>query len=171
MDIYMVTLRVIHIFAGVVWAGWVFALVGFIQPASQASGPEGAKFMQALSGKTKIIQTMLVAPLLVVLTGLLLYWRMSGRISWAWIVSGPGLSLTIGSLAGGLAYVIGHAISRPAARRMAELSMEMQSAGGTPSPEQMAALSAQQKRLSRGGLYAAILLAISVIGMAAARFL
>jgi hypothetical protein len=35
----------------------------------------------------------------------------------------------------------------------------------------MAAMSAQQERLSKGGLIIAILLAISVIGMAAARFL
>jgi uncharacterized membrane protein len=171
MDVYMIILRVIHIFAGVVWAGWAFAMVGFIEPASQASGPEGSKFMQALSGRTKIIQTMAVAPLLVVVTGLLLYWRVSGRLSGAWILSGQGLALTIGSLAAGLAYVSGHAISRPAAKRIAELSSEIQSAGSPPSPEQMAAMSAQQKRLSKGGLIIAILLAISVIGMAAARFL
>lgn len=171
MDVYMLILRVIHIFAGVIWAGWAFALVSFVEPASRAAGPEGGKFMQTLVGKTKIIQTMTVAPLLVILTGLLMYWRVSGGLSGLWIVSGPGLALTLGSLAGILAYVSGLVISRPAAARLAALSKDMQSAGGPPSPEQMAELGAQQERLSKGGRYAAILLAVSVIGMSAARFL
>ena len=171
MDVYMLILRVIHIFAGVLWAGWAFVLVGFIEPASRAAGPEGGKFMQTLAGKTKIIQAMTVAPLLVILTGLLMYWRVSGGLSGSWISSGPGLALTIGSLAGILAFVSGLAINRPAAERLAALSREMQSAGGPPSPEQMAELRAQQARLSKGGLYVAILLVVSVFGMSAARFL
>jgi hypothetical protein len=171
MNVYMIILRVIHIFAGVLWAGWAFAMVGFIEPASRAAGPEGGKFMQTLTGKTKLIQTMLVAPLLVILTGLLLYWPVSGGLSGRWIVSGPGLALTIGSFAGILAFVSGFVINRPAAERLATLSREMQSAGKPPSPEQMAELRAQQERLSKGGLYSAILLAVSVIGMSVARFL
>ena len=171
MDVYMVILRVIHIFAGVVWAGWAFVLVAFIEPASRAAGPEGVKFVQTLTGKTKLLQTMLVAPLLVILTGVLLYWPVSGRLSGPWIVSAAGLALTIGSLAGILGFVTGLAISRPAAQRLAALSKEIQSAGGPPSQGLIGQLRVQQQQLSKGGQYGAILLAVSVIGMAAARYL
>ncbi len=171
MVVYMVILRVIHILAGVLWAGWAFSLVGFIDPASRAAGPEGGKFIQTLTGKTKIIQTMFWAPLLVIFTGLLMYWPASGGLSGRWIVSGPGLAFTIGGLAGILAFVSGLVINRPAAERLATLSREMQSAGKPPSPEQMAELRVQQEQLSRGGVYAAILLAVSVIGMSVAALL
>ncbi len=171
MDVYMLILRLAHIFAGVLWAGWAFAQLAFIEPAARAAGPEGGKFMQALTGKTKLLQTMLVAPLLVILTGLLLYWRVSGGLSGRWIVSAPGLALTIGSLAGILAFVTGLAISRPAAERLAALAREMQAAGVPPSPEQIGELRAQQQQLSKGGLYGATLLAVSVIGMSVARYL
>ena len=171
MDVYMVILRVIHILAGVLWAGWAFVMVGFIEPASKAAGPEGGKFMQALTGKTRLLQTMLVAPPLVIITGVLLYWQVSGRLNGSWILSPAGLAMTIGSLAGILGFVVGLTISRPAAERLAALSKEMQSAGGPPSPEQLGQLRALQQQLSKGGRYSAILLAISVIGMAAARYL
>lgn len=171
MDVYAINLRVIHIFAGVLWAGWVLSMVAFVEPASRAAGPEGGKFMQALTGKTKLVQTMFVAPLLVNLTGVLLYWRASGGLTGRWIVSGPGLALTIGSLAGILAIGFGLAISRPAAERMAALGREMRSAGGSPSTEQMAEVRAHQQRLRKGGLYAAMLLVVSVVGMSAARVL
>lgn len=168
MDVYMIILRLIHILAGVLWAGWAFVSLAFIEPATRAAGPEGGKFMQALSGKTKLIQTMLIAPLLVIFTGVLMYWQVSGGLSRSWLVLAPGLALTIGSLAGILAFVLGLVINRPAADRLAALSREMQSVGGPPSSEQMAELRAQQQRLSMGGLYGAILLAIAVIGMASA---
>jgi uncharacterized membrane protein len=166
MDVYMVVLRIIHILAGVLWAGWAFVSVAFIEPASQAAGPEGGKFMQALAGKTKLLQAMIVAPLLVILAGLLMYWQASGGFSGSWIVSAKGLSLTIGSLAGILAFVLGLAVNRPAAERMAALSKEMQLAGGPPRPEQLTELRTQQARLSSAGRYGAILLAVAVIGMA-----
>jgi small-conductance mechanosensitive channel len=171
MDVYMVILRVVHIFAGVLWAGWAFAMVGFIEPASKAAGPEGPRFMQTLTGKTKLLQTMLVAPLLVIFTGLLMYWPASGGLSGRWLVSGAGLAVTIKSLAGILAFVSGLVISRPAAERLAALSKEVQSAGKPPSPQQLGQLRVQGEQLSRGGLYSAILLGITVVGASVARFL
>ncbi|HZY44153.1 MAG TPA: hypothetical protein VFF70_05310 [Anaerolineae bacterium] len=168
MDVYMIILRVIHILAGVLWAGWAFVSVAFIEPATRAVGPEGGKFMQALSGKTKLIPAMLISPLLVIITGVLMYWKVSDGLSGSWLGSPAGLALTIGSLAGILAFVLGFVINRPAAEHMAALSREMQSAGKPPSPEQMAELRAQQQRLSKGGWYGAILLGIAVIGMALA---
>jgi uncharacterized membrane protein len=171
MDIYMTILRVLHIFAGVLWAGWAFVLLGFIEPASRAAGPEGGRFMQILTGKTKLLQTMLAAPVLVIVTGLLMYWRTSGGLSGHWIASATGVALTIGSLAGILAFALGFAVSRPAAERLAALSKEMQVAGRPPSPELIGQLRAQQERLSKGGQYGALLLAVCVIGMSLARYL
>jgi hypothetical protein len=100
-----------------------------------------------------------------------MYWQVSSGFTGSWIVSGSGLALTIGSLAGILAFVAGFIINRPVTERLAAMSKEMQSSGGLPSPEQMEELRTQQERLSKGGLYVAILLAISVIGMSIARFL
>ena len=165
MDVYMTSLRLIHIFSGILWAGWTWALLAFVAPASQAAGPEGGKFMQALAGKTKVTQAMLVAPLLVVLTGLLMYWQVSGQLSGTWLVSRSGLSLTVGGLAGIVAFVLGLVMISPAGNRLAALMREIQSSGGPPSAKQQAELRAIQERIAKGGLYVAVLLVITVIGM------
>jgi hypothetical protein len=55
MATYMIVLRLIHIFAGIVWAGWAFIQLGFIEPALKAAGPAGGAFMQALTGKTRLL--------------------------------------------------------------------------------------------------------------------
>lgn len=167
----MAILRLVHIFSGVLWAGWAFSLSAFVEPASRAAGPEGGKFMQSLAGKTRVIPTMAIAPPLASLSGLLIYWRSSGGLDGNWIASGPGLALTLGSLAGILAFVLGLAYNRPIAQRLAELSRQLQTAGGPPSPTQMAALQGHQTRLRKAGLLVAVLLAVTVVTMSVARYL
>lgn len=80
---------------------------------------------------------MIVASLLNALSGLLLYWTVSGHLQGAWITSGPGLMLTIGLAAGLLAFVIGNVVNGPTAKQIAALGQEVQTAGGTPTPAQM----------------------------------
>lgn len=87
MNILLAFLRLIHIFAGILWAGWAFILLAFIEPAVKAAGSEGRKFMPSLSGKTKLIPAMAAALLLVVLSGVIQFWFVSGGLSGAWLLS------------------------------------------------------------------------------------
>ncbi len=167
----MTVLRLIHICAGVLWAGWAFLSAGFIEPAARAAGPAGVKFMQALMGKTRLVQALTASPILVVLTGLLMYWRVSGNLNVHWLFSPAGLALTVGSLAGIIEFLFGLVYIRPAADKLALISREIESSGGQPSPEQLERLGVQNERLSRGGLYGAVLLAVCVIGMSLPKYL
>ncbi len=58
----------------------------------------------------------------------------------------------------------------PAAKRLGALGQEIQASGGPPTPEQLAEVQAQQKKLTQGALWTAILLAVSVAGMALSRY-
>lgn len=166
MYIYILILRVIHILGGVFWAGWAFILAGFLEPAVDAAGPAGGEFQKALVQKTRIMPVMIAAPLLTILTGILLYWETSGGFSLAWIASGNGLALTIGGLAAIVAFVAGMVINRPTAERIGALGREMQASGGPPTPEQQAEMQVLQERLSRAGAVGAVLMLVAVIGMA-----
>ncbi|GAB4531562.1 MAG: hypothetical protein Kow0063_10990 [Anaerolineae bacterium] len=165
MSLYFTLLRLIHIFGGILWAGWAFILPAFIEPASKGAGPEGGKFMQALASKTKILPAMTIAPLLVILSGVLMYWPLSGGLNGQWLVSPRGLWLTLGALAGILAFFFGFAVNRPTAQRIATLSREIATADGPPRPEQLADLQRQQERLSKAGVVSAVLLGVTVLGM------
>jgi len=171
MDLYVIVLRIVHVFGGVFWAGTTFLFTGYVGPAVMASGPEGNKFMQALLGQTRFLRVIAAAAGLTALSGLLLYWRASGGLRPAWIGTGTGLGFTIGGLAGLLAFVVAIAMQNRAGRRLAALGREVQAAGGPPTPEQGAQMQAAGRAIGQGGRWSSILLIIAVLGMATAQYL
>lgn len=162
-------LRLVHIFSGVFWAGANLMMAGFINPSVKATAPDSGKFMQHLAQKSGFPRSAEIAGWLTVLAGLALYWIVSGGFQPAWITSRYGLALTMGGLLAIVGLVVGYTVQKPAAKRMGALGQEIQASGGPPSPEQVAELQAQQKKLAMGGLWTAILLALAVVGMAIAR--
>jgi hypothetical protein len=170
MNIAIALLRLIHIFAGVFWAGSVFALSRFIEPAAAATAPESNKFMQRLTSGGFTVALTAAGPL-TVLAGLLLYWNDSGGLQNGWITTPTGLGFTVGAIGGLVALGIGLFVSRTAAEGMAGLGKEIQTSGKPPTPEQMSRMKVFQEKLSQATLWTAIALAITVAAMAMARYL
>lgn len=170
-DAYLIVLRIIHIVAGVAWAGGVFLFVVFVQPSAAAIAPQGAPFVRELVGNRKLIDRILTIAAISILGGLLLYWELSrdlGLIEFA--KTGYGTGLTIGALSAITAFVIGLFGTRPAVQRMLALGAQMAQAEGPPAPELAAQMQAVQKRLkilARTGLG---LLTIAVLAMATAQY-
>ena len=106
MNIVMILLRLVHIGAGVFWAGAAVMIAAFVEPAVKESGPEGGRFMQRLVRGQRLSTYMSLSSLATALSGLILYWPVSGHLSVQWLTSGPGLTLTIGSVAGLLAFAV-----------------------------------------------------------------
>lgn len=171
MDLYVIVLRVLHIFGGVFWAGTTFLFTGYLGPAIMVSGPEGSKFMQALLNQTRFLRVIAAASGLTALSGLLLYWRASGGLRPAWMSTGTGLGFTIGGLAGLAAFALALGMQNRAGRRLASLGREVQAAGGPPTPEQGSQMQAAARAISQGGQWSSILLIIAILGMAAAQYL
>ncbi|MGH2620327.1 MAG: hypothetical protein ACRDHG_07125 [Anaerolineales bacterium] len=170
MDYYVIVLRIIHILGGVFWAGGAFALIGFVSPAAAQAGPAGGKFMQRLTLGTRWIMAVSAAGGLAVLSGLLLYWRASGGLRPEWLTTGSGITFTIGGLAAGIALTVGIQVGG-VSRRMAELGQKIEAAGGPPSPENAAQLAAFQARLQSLGSLTVVLLVITLLAMASARYI
>jgi uncharacterized membrane protein len=171
MDLYVIVLRILHIFGAVFWAGTTFLFTGYVGPAVMASGPEGNKFMQALLGQTRFLRVIAAAAGLTALSGLLLYWRASGGLRPAWIGTGTGLGFTIGGTAGLAAAFIGILVQNRAGHRLVALGREVQAGGGAPTPEQGAQMQAAGRAISQGGRWSSILLILAVLGMATAQYL
>lgn len=170
MDALIITLRALHIGAGVLWAGWAFVSAGFVVPAVRAMGPNGGAFMQALTTTTRLVQVMSWAPVIVVVSGSLMYWEVSGHLDAAWLSSGQGTTLTIGSVAGLLAFTLGFLVMKPTSGRMGKLGREIAAAGVPPTSEQAAEMARLQAKLTRGGNIAVWLLGTAVLCMAVTRF-
>ena len=170
MDLYAVVLRLVHILAGVFWIGGVVMLAGFIEPTVKATGPEGNKFMQRLAGGNLTMFLTLAGPLNV-LAGLLLYLKDSAGLSTAWITSPTGLGFTFGAIFGLAALGVGLFMSRPAVTGLAAIGKEVQGGGKPPTPEQLGRIGKLQEKLSQATVLTALLLTITLIAMASARYL
>lgn len=166
MDFYLLSLRIIHIFGGVFWAGSAFLLVGFLSPAVAQAGPAGPKVMQRLILGTRFTIVTTLAAILAVLSGLLLYWRASNGLQGAWISTGTGIIFTLGGLAGLVALFTGATLGQTSGK-LARLGAGIE---GAPTPEQAAEIQALQARLQTLGTVTSVLLVVTLIGMATAQY-
>jgi uncharacterized membrane protein len=170
MNTVATILRAIHVLCGVYWAGTLFFLVTLLQPSVADAGPEGGKVQQALI-RRRFLEVVPLMAILTIISGIELYRRVSGGFNAAWIASGPGTTLTIGAVAGLVAFAIGISVLRPSAKKVGPL---VQQAQGLPEgPEREAALGDIQRlrrRMVVAGRWVAGLLVIAVTTMAVFRY-
>jgi uncharacterized membrane protein len=163
-------LRLIHILAGVFWAGSAFFLAGFLIPTVRETGPEGGRVMGHLVGRRRLPVFVGIAMLLTVLSGLIMYGRTAAATHGTWTGTAPGIAYGIGGLAAILGAIVGMGVSGAAARRMAAIGQRAAEAG-RPSPEPQAEIQGLQQRMMLGARIAAGLIAVAVVAMATARYL
>jgi uncharacterized membrane protein len=169
MGILILVLRIIHIFCGVFWVGFAFFNIGFLQPTVRATGAEGQKTMQYLTQKTRLLSTVYATATLTMLSGLIMYWILSGfRLSF--MRSGYGIVLTIGSIAGVIAWIYAVVVIRGIFKRMQTIGQEIQAQGSPPTPEQATQMQALVARLGKVGQVALVFLVIALLGMSIARY-
>jgi uncharacterized membrane protein len=164
-----ILLRALHVVGGVLWAGGSFFFALFLEPTATSAGPEGGRFVQRLVGGP-YPRAMAAAGMLSVVAGIWLFWLDSGGFQAEFLGSRFGVVLSIGGLCGLLAAVVGLGLQGRNAARMQAIVTAMQGQAGGPSAEQLAQLQAVQRKLRNGGRTAALLLAITVLCMAIARY-
>jgi len=169
-NLYMIILRLIHIFSGVFWAGALMYGAFFVMPAAKAAGPEGKKFLQHLSmGKMPI--AMMISALLTILSGFLMYWKLSDGFKISMGDSPFLMTLAIGATAAIIGFAYGFSVNKPTAAKMAKLGGEIAKAGGPPNAEQAAQLAMLSTKLEKATKVVLVLLMIALLAMATARYM
>jgi hypothetical protein len=170
MDALMLVMRLVHVLLGVFWAGTLMFTALFLTPSIRDAGPEGAKVAAGLL-RRRFLDVMPVVALLTILSGLWLYWRVSGGFQPTYVHSAAGVTLAIGALAAILALTLGLAILRPSMLRAAALSQTAATAAPAEREAQLATAQALRARAAGAGRVVALLLAVAVATMALARYL
>jgi uncharacterized membrane protein len=163
-------LRVVHIGAGVFWAGSAFLMTWFIEPAVRASGDDGRRFMQRMAASGRLGRALAAAAGATVLAGLALMWIMGVTLGQGFYESGRGLALSLGMLLGIAAFVVGFLMQNRPMRKMSAIGQQLAAAGGPPSPAQAAELEKLNGTVRRGGQIVATLLVFTVLLMAMSRY-
>jgi hypothetical protein len=170
-SVYLIVFRIVHIVAGVAWAGSVFLFVTFVQPSAATTGPAGAPFMAELLGRRRLVDRLIGLGSITVAGGLFLYWHDSqayGGIG-DFVGTAFGTAITVGAVSAITALTIGVVGTRPRVQRFLAIGAQAAAAGG-PTPDQtaeMGALMGQLKVLARASL---ALIGLTVVAMATARY-
>lgn len=171
MDIYVLVLRIIHIFGGVFWVGTVWMTAGFLLPTAEAIGSDADKFMAYINVKRRYPTFVAIAAGFNMLAGILLYVHDSAGLQLSWITTPTGLGETFGALFAIAGFVLGFQVVKPTIEEFARVGHQLHSAGQPPSGDQIARLREVQTRLDRAERIVAVVLALALLGMATARYL
>jgi uncharacterized membrane protein len=169
MNLLIVFLRILHIVAGISWAGGAIHYFLFIGPTAQATAPESQKFMGYLMEQRQWTKFMSAMSLLTVLAGGALYYRL-GSVNWDWVTTGPGIGFTTGALIGILLFAAGHLLIAPRINTIGKISREIQANGGSASAQQTARVDQTQKEMEIIGKVDFVLMMVALLAMSTARY-
>jgi hypothetical protein len=172
MDWFLLLMRLLHVGGGAFWVGAAFTFILFVAPSTEVLPPPNRKaFFDRFVGERRFTIAILAAATLTVLSGAVLYWRVSGGLNSIWLTSATGLGFTIGGLAGLAAWFIAWLVISPTFTALSRLSGEVLAAGRPPTAEEGARLGVLGTRLGLAGRVVLALLAIAVLFMAIARYM
>lgn len=167
----LIVLRLLHVVLGVYWTGAIIFTALYLEPSVRAVGPAGGQVMAQLV-KRGHLNTMPIAALLTILTGVDLYRRASAGFDPTWISSPLGMALTTGALASIVAFIIGIFVMRATTLRiMALTQVAMQTPEGPGRDAQLAAIQPLRRRATTALRAVAALLLVTAATMAVARYL
>lgn len=162
MDILMIVLRLLHIFAGMYWVGTAMFLSFFAEPAILTSGDHGNGFLRQLYAGTKFGASMGMSAIVTTLAGLIMYYKVSGHFDADWMKSSNGIVLSIGAVAGILA--AGHGGSTLGPKSSEYEALAKNSNASTAELNNLRDYIFKHSRISLG------LMLVAVFGMATARY-
>ncbi len=166
----MLTLRFFHIVAGVLWAGAIVFVAGFLMPSLRAAGSAAGPVMGQLTQVRKMPVYMMALAIVTVLSGLGLIMADSAGAPGLWMQSGPGRTFSMGGGLAILAAALGMIVAAPAAKRMGALGAAVAQRGGSPTPEEAAELQRLQNRVGQTTKVVAALVLLATATMAVARY-
>jgi len=159
----IVLARLVHVMAGVVWAGATFVLAAVIAPIAARHDMEGAGRWTALvAGRVGPLSG--IAALLTVLSGAYLFATLHSNDS-----SAAGIVLRVGAIAAFLSLVVGFLIGRPTGLKLARLS-EQHPLAAAPPADVLQKMSGLRFRAELSSRFTAALLGLAVLSMAGFRY-
>lgn len=155
---------------GAFWFGAVIFNTLFLGPALGDIGPDAAKVGAAMV-RRKVMVFMPIAAMLTILSGLWLYWRMSGGFTPAYMGSLQGQTLGFGAVTAIVAIVLGFTMVKPGMEKAAALGQRVAQSSGSERDALLAQSQALRARAATANNVVAGLITVTIVTMAVARYL
>lgn len=167
MNFIVWLLRILHIGAGILWAGGALQMMFFIGPTIAATAKAGEQFSGYLMGRLRLHVFMTIAAATTVIAGGILYWIDSEGFSSKWLYSSAGVGFGIGAGFGFIAFIFG-AIFGNATAELGKIGAQIKD---KPSSEQLGQIQALQNRIAFVSPIHMISMIICILFMAMSRYL
>jgi uncharacterized membrane protein len=125
----LITLRLIHIIAGVLWVGGAAALTAFVLPA--ARDEHSMTYLRRLIWNRNLPRYLNITLVLALLSGLTMYGNLSFVTQGAWARSRTGMTLGLGGALAVVAALIATFVAAPAIHRALELTNDTSTTSST----------------------------------------
>ena len=168
MNIFLLVLRLVHVFGGILWVGGALFMNFFIGPTIGSTAQVGKQFAGHLMLRTQLVNVMTTAAISTVLAGGFLYWRDSQGLTSGWMYAGSGIGFGVGGVFGLIGAVFGSTFGK-LNRKMASIGAEIKD--GKPSPEQIGMIQKIQGQLKIITPIHVFSLIIAAVLMSVARYL
>lgn len=168
MDVFMIIMRLFHVVSGAFWVGWGVYMLLFMLPVVQELGQEGGKVMSALLRVTPWAMAMPTVAGLTMLSGILMYGKVSDGFNADWMKLTSSIVLSIGAVAGIAGGLHGGATVGRASSRMKVLITEMGS--NPPNAEQAAELAKLRPYIAQHARISTIIVVFALACMATFRY-
>jgi len=171
VDWWLLLLRVVHVGSAMVWFGG--AIIGgfFLAPTAAALGDSAQPFMDHLMRRRRMGILFPVVAALTVVAGAALYWRDSGGLQPAWIMSSTGLAFTVGGAAAIASFALGFVLVAPSVMEQTAVRNELAASGAAPSADQLARLEHADHLMRLATRVDLPLILLAGLTMATARYL
>ena len=166
MTFDIIFLRLLHIVFGSFWVGSAIFFAFILEPQTRALGPDVRRPVMAAVGRV-MGRSLTVSAVISILAGLALVLRLRLGDLGALFESGWGWAILAGFLAS-LAALVFNGLSGMSMARLERLEVALQ--GRQPTQEEAARLEGLRRRMRSTAQGAAVLLIVTVIAMAVARY-
>lgn len=166
----LLVLRLVHIGAGVFWAGSVYAFFLFVQPAAGDVAPSSTPFVYELLHGRRFSQIILSAAATTVIAGLWLLWRTSNGFDPGVLFGIGRLGYTVGGTAGILTFALGGGYVFPRTLTVERTIGTILAESRPPTSDEQTLLARTAKESRRAGWFVLAGLAIAVVSMATAQY-
>ena len=169
MDVTLVVMRLLHVGLGVFWVGTMVFNTIFLGPSVRDAGPDGAKVMAGLM-RRRFMDVMPAVAILNILSGVWLYWKMSGGFQPAYMRSGMGMTYGTGGALAVIAFIVGVTVVRPSMLKAMAMGPLIAQAQPQEKESMMARAQGYRSKAMGAGKVVALLLGLAAAAMAVGRY-
>lgn len=165
------SLRVLHVLLAAIWIGSTVFVTVLLMPAVESAGAAGGEVMTRIV-RGGIVKYMAILGGTTAVTGIYLYWRLTGGFDPVVSASRMGMVYGIGSVAGILAVIIGGSVvSRSAVKNVEVMEQAARMPDGPAKDALLRQAAALRQRMKTSGNVVIALQAIALVLMALGHYI